>query len=182
MIRMPERIFGKPGDGGTDHRWRNAALFVIVLTLIVAGMGGTILYQRSQILDDREQIATLRAERAAEKRSETIAANVDSVTGCLRAVTSVPDLVQALEGLEVVLQNQVDGASSALAQAVAGSLSPSRIESIKKTRRKAMAALAPTERLIEDTRSRKRTRKECEALARKLGVDINKLRVEASTR
>jgi hypothetical protein len=158
-------------------RWRIATLFVIVVTLVMAGLLAIAYGQRGTLLDQRAELQSLRAEILAREEAEMTASNTQQVVACLRGVTDVPLLLSALDGLDAALQSQVEGARDAIVREPGSPLNPTRQRALKRAM-KARAALSRI--VIGDEASgglwgMRRTLPQCQTLARNLEVDITPL-------
>lgn len=159
------------------QRWTLAAGFVLVQSLVLVLLVGLALNQRSEV-------ERLRAARAADESSRTTAENTQAVAVCLRGVYDVPDFLAALDGLDTVLDNQIQATEAALAIEPHGKLGPSR----RTTLRRARTAHEALSRLIsgEDGQGgivrQRRTLKQCRSLAADLGVPFEPLAKQAQHR
>lgn len=171
---MPHRIADRLSRRA---RWTIAVGFVLVQSLVLILLVGITLDQRGEVND-------LRAARAADIATKTASENTQAVVSCLRGVYEVPDFLAALQGLSVVLDNQILAAESALAIEPGGPLAPNR----RATLRRAKRAHDALDRLIsgEDGHGgivRQRTSlKQCRALAGELGVRFDPLAKQAAER
>jgi hypothetical protein len=171
---MPHRI----ADRLTRRaRWTIAVAFVLVQSLALVFVVGLTVDQRGEINE-------LRAARVADVTARRASENTQAVVSCLRGVYEVPDFLAALQGLGVVLDNQILASDTALSIEPDGRLAPSR----RATLRRAQRAHDALDRLIsgEDGRGgivRQRTSlKQCRALAKDLGVRFAPLAKQAADR
>ena len=171
---MPDRIVARIPQ---KVRWWFAAGFVLAVSLgLVAAIGIAV--------SQRGEIASLRAAEVAEEEAERKAEGTAAVVSCLRGVYDVPDFLAALDGLDVVLANQIEAIEEALREDPAGPLAAGRRERL----RRAMRARDGLERLIsgEDGQGgivrQRTTLRECRRIARERDVDFEPLVKQASNR
>ena len=99
---MPDRLVRKVPQ---KVRWWMASGFVLVVALgLIVGVGVT--------LDQRETIARLEAARIADERAKKTSEDTAAVVSCLRGVYEVPNFLDALDGLAIVIDNQIVAAPS----------------------------------------------------------------------
>lgn len=171
---MPHRIVDRLSRRA---RWTIATGFVLVQSLVLVFLVGLTV-------DQRGQINSLRAAAIADKAAKKASENTQAVVSCLRGVYDVPDFLDALEGLGVVLDNQIEASNAALAIDPDGPLTASR----KATLARATRARAALNRLIsgEDGQGgivrQRRTLDECRTLAKDLHVRFDRLAGQAANR
>lgn len=171
---MPDRIAAKISR---KARWWMATAFVLgTALLLILGVGLT--------LDQRNEIAALKAAAVAEEAAKKTSENTSAVVSCLSGVYNIPDFLAALNGLDIVLTNQILAAETAIAIDPDDPLTANR----RATLRRAMRAQAGLARLIsgEDGQGgivrQRRSLKQCRALASKLGVEFDPLVRQAQGR
>jgi hypothetical protein len=158
-------------------RWWMATGFVLATSLALIFLVGLTV-------DQGREISNLRAARIADEAAKRTAENTQAVVSCLRGVYEVPDFLAALDGLDVVMMNQIEAAQAALALDPNGPLAPNR----RATLRRALRAQAGLARLIsgEDGQGgivrQRTTLKDCRRLADDLGVAFAPLAKQAADR
>lgn len=165
----------RPRRVNAPRRWIIASAVMIFMALgFCALFAWNIVLVQDQkdtqrtVLLQQGQIKELQAERKAVKQAENIA----SVTRCVNSAATGPDLNRTLDLIGVLARNQLEAAQLALATDPQPKLTPIRERVVRRT----LPALESVRRITKRIAEQTPTDRECKDLARRLGVDLKKIR------